>query len=315
MRRAVSRTARQYTIHTVIRLALTAITAAVLSCAETGQEQVTIPLYVAGTDLSQTTLAAGDVPVSVTRADLAFGPLYLCAGTTAGDLCDAARLEWLGTAVVDLTSETPRRVGDLEGSTGVVRSWMFDLGISSQLTSVEPVVLDAAAELGAVSLVVEGSALVDDASIPFRVAIPIMQTDDTELGVPILRKSTSDAFERNVDARDAGLIVRFDAGEWLANVDFRPYVEDAACAVGGAPIVCAGTIEQTCDDEGTAVSIRDCGTLEQACLPGTGCQSHLQLQADSEPYRALRNAVTSGSRPTFEWASRSNASRNGKQEQ
>ena len=80
----------------------------------------------------------GDVSVTIDRADLAFGPLYLCAGATAGDLCDTARFEWLDSAVVDTTLSDPVKVGELSGVTGTVRSWMYDLGLSSQLTREAP---------------------------------------------------------------------------------------------------------------------------------------------------------------------------------
>jgi len=84
-----------------------------VSCANTGRNEVTLPLFLAGTNVSTPLMSVGDIPVRITRADLAFGPLYLCAGNTAGDLCDTARLEWLDTAVVDTTSVTPRTASSM----------------------------------------------------------------------------------------------------------------------------------------------------------------------------------------------------------
>src|SRR5690606_17259403 len=96
------------------------VTVGALGCADVGQKNETITLFVAGTDLSEPVIAVGEIEVLVDRADLAFGPLYLCAGATAGELCDTARLEWLDSVVVDTTSPEPMQVGELTGVTGHV---------------------------------------------------------------------------------------------------------------------------------------------------------------------------------------------------
>jgi hypothetical protein len=233
-------------------------------CTDTEQDRVSVPLYVAGVDVSEPFMAVGDVAVTLERAELAFGPLYLCAGATAGDLCDTARLEWLDAVVVDTTSPIPVRAGELAGVTGPVRSWMYDLGISSQLTRSEPFVLDAARQLGDVSFRVEGWAHVRGARVPFSAAVPVQQTATTELGVPVVRKSTSESFAREVTADDLGLVVRFDPGSWIRSIDFRSYVED------------------------------------EACLNGAACEAWT-LTPDSEAFRSLHNALVSGARPAFEW--------------
>jgi hypothetical protein len=207
------------------RLALAVMTAVACGCADTGQERVTVPLFVAGTEIEQPIAATGNVQVVLERADLAFGPLVLCAGATAGDLCETARLEWLDTIVVDAISEQPVRAGDLSGVSGAVRSYMFDLGISSQLTRLEPYVLDAAAALDGASVVVAGTARIEAVAITFRAAVPIRQTDETELGVPVIRKSTHEPFSHVVGPDEPGLVVRFDPAPWIRSVDFRPYLE------------------------------------------------------------------------------------------
>ena len=203
--------------------ALALFAALVSGCGDSGQERVTIPLYVAGRDLSEPFAAAGDATVILERAALAFGPLYLCAGATAGDLCDTARVEWLGTVVADTIDPNVQFAGELTGVSGAVRSWMYDLGISSQLTRGEPFVLDAARELGDASLVLAGRAMVSGAEIPFSASIRVEQSDETELGVPIVRKSTSDTFGRELTPQETGLTVRFDPSVWLRRVDFRAY--------------------------------------------------------------------------------------------
>lgn len=283
-----------------LRPALAGLVILAAGCAETGQDRTQVPLFVAGADVSEAIAAVGDVPVTIDRADLAFGPLYLCAGVTAGDLCETARLEWLETVVVDTAVSEPAPAGELSGVTGPVRSWMYDLGISSQLTRTEPFVLGAASELGDTSFVLEGRAVVDEIEIPFAASVPIQQTADTELGVPVVRKSNSESFFRDVQSDEAGLVVRFDPAAWVRGLDFRPYVVNENCDFDGAPIVCDGRLERTCEN-GTELSNRDCGELGQVCLPEEGCADELTIENGSEAHRSLRNALVSGDRPSFDW--------------
>jgi hypothetical protein len=125
------------------------------ACGESSQEHVRFPLFVAGSD-HEAFDAVGDVSVNIEQADLAFGPLYFCAGAQAGELCDTARLEWLESVVVRATDAEPRWAGEITGVTGPVRSWMYDLGFVSLLTQKQPLVLPAAHELGGVSLRITG---------------------------------------------------------------------------------------------------------------------------------------------------------------
>jgi hypothetical protein len=247
------------------RTALLMLAVLHFGCAETGQNRARVALFVAGTDVSAPVAAVGDVFVTIDRADLAFGPLYLCAGASAGDLCDTARLEWLETVVVDTMAPEPATAGALVGITGPVQSWMYDLGISSQLTRSTPFTLAAATELGGSSFVLEGRAAVGGIELPFSASVPIQQTDDTELGVPVVRKSTSESFFREVGTGESGLVVRFDPGAWVRNIDFRPYA------------------------------------LGQDCLPSQDCAERLEIESDTEAFRSLRNAIVSGGRPSFEW--------------
>ncbi len=191
-------------------------------CVE-GQQRVAIPLFVAGTTLTEPLRAAGDIEVQLDRADLAFGPLYLCAGATAGALCDTARAEWLDSVVIDTLSGEAVRAGELSGVSGQVRSYMYDLGISSQLTRSEPFVLDAARALGGASFALEGRAQVNGGEVVFRALIPVQQTTDTELGVPVIRKAATASFSHELASDDSGVVVRFDVRAWVEKVDFAPY--------------------------------------------------------------------------------------------
>jgi hypothetical protein len=234
------------------------------ACADAGGSDVTVPLYLSGTDVSDPFAAMGDVPVVLERADLAFGPLYLCAGARAGRLCETARLEWLGSAVVPATNPEPRRAGNLTGVSGQVRSFMYDLGITSLLTTTDPLVLPAAEELGGASLVVEGSADVDGVALPFHAEIRVAQESETEIGVPVVLGTTSEIFGHRVTAQEPGLFVEFDPRAWLQSVDFRALAQSAPCAPSSTVGPC-------------------------------------EIGPETQAARALHNAVVSGDRPRFEW--------------
>lgn len=236
-----------------------------LACTDVGQTYVELPLYAAGSELPPTLLAVGDVTLRIDRAELAFGPLYLCAGTQAGELCDTARLEWLRSTRIDLTDPEPRRAGTLTGTTGSVRSWMYDLGISSQLTRGEPFVLDAARQLGGASLLVRGSARSDGPEVPFEVAVVVQQGADVERGVPVIRKSPSDAFGHEIAETDSALWVTFDLSDWLARVDMRSALSASPCTLEG------------------------------------DCSEPLRLEPDGQAYRGLYQALVSGRRPELSW--------------
>lgn len=239
-----------------------------IGCGATGQDRVELELRVAGSAGTELQTRDGTV-LTLTRADLAFGPLYVCPGNQAGELCDTARLEWLDSTVIDLLDERSKRAGALLGVTGPVRSWMYDLGLPSTLTRDEPLVSSAAKKLGGVSLRVEGNAAVDAVQVPFTLAVAVRQGTDTERGVPVIRKSNSERFAHEVSTTDRNLLVRFDAHPWFANVDF------------------AELVESECEDG----------------LP-EGCPEVLVVPEDSRAERAVQNAVTSGARPEFKWNSR-----------
>jgi hypothetical protein len=241
------------------------IVAALAGCGDVGQSRVEVPLYVSGSRLAPTVTAVGDVLLAIDRAELAFGPLYLCAGTQAGELCDAARLEWLDSARVDLRNPQPKRAGTLSGTTGRVRSWMYDLGISSQLIHNEPFILDAAQDLGGASLRIEGRAVQGGSEAPFSVALLVQQGAEVERGVPVVRKGTGDVLNHDVTGLERSLVVRFDATAWLSKLDLRSELAASECATQG------------------------------------NCSEPLRLTSEGVAYRGLHHAVVSGRRPELDW--------------
>jgi hypothetical protein len=234
------------------------------ACGESAQQRAEVPLLLAGTEAAsfETNLA---VPVTLTRAELAFGPLYLCSGAQAGELCETARLEWRDSAVVDCLDSRSTEVGALVGVTGPVRSFMYDLGFSSVLTRDEPLELDAARELGGVSLRVEGRFTRNGEEHEFRAGVAVRQGAEVERGIPVVRKSLDDEFEHDVNGDESALLVRFDARPWVTAVDFE------------------ALFAELCPD------------------PSDGCPDPLVLDETTESYRAFAFAVGAGERPEFDW--------------
>lgn len=249
------------------RAPIAVLALALASCIDTGQERVSIPLEVVGVDASPF-VADVDWTIALDAADTAFGPLHLCAGGQAGSLCDTARLEWTGSVVVDALDPTPQPAGELVGVSGSVRSWMYDHGITSLLTQVEPLVLDAAVALGGNSIRLAGVARRDGVSLRFVLAMPLRQDELTEQGAPIVRKSANDAFDHDVVGDERALRVRFDPRPWLTTIDFDGLVAAADCAAEGPQFVCA---------------------IDAVLGP------------ESQAGRALRTAIVAGRRPEFEW--------------
>jgi hypothetical protein len=188
------------------------------ACVDVGQQEVSLPLTVRGNQAAKAQ-QVGAWDLELTRAELAFGPLYLCAGYQAGALCDTARLEWLDAAVVDLLDDEAREVGTLQGSSGEVRSNMYDLGFISLLTQTDSVALSAAESLGGMSVVFEGTAHKQTDSIPFVIEMPLTQETGTERGVSLVRSSRSDRISHDVTGKERALEVHFDPAGWFSHLE------------------------------------------------------------------------------------------------
>lgn len=230
-----------------------------VACSSAPQDFVDVPLVARGTSPSGLSLDEG-VRLSLTRADVAFGPLYVCAGAQAGDNCDTARLEWRESAVVNTLDEEPQEIGILSGVTGEVRSFMFDYGITSLLTESEPQIQAAASELGGMSLLVEGVATIDGTEVPFTIGVVVTQTNETERGVSVIRKSSSDVFGGEVTENTSMLEVVFEPAEWLKALR-RADFETAApnCALGES---------DSCEEVTFDATSRVAGIVGQAMTAG-----------------------------------------------
>lgn len=200
-----------------------------MACGDTTQEQVAVPLSVQGQTPSATVRAQGDISVTLTEATLVVGPLYLCAAAQAGDLCEAARLEWIDAVAVNALAPGDVRAGTLVGADGVVRSWMLDLGRPAVLTQDTALHTEATRALGGASVRITGTAKVRGATMAFAASVEMAQPRGAVQTVPLLRRGLTAGFPHTVTADDPGVRITVDATGWLVGVDFTAFFDAAGC--------------------------------------------------------------------------------------
>lgn len=196
------------------------------SCVDTGTVVTDVELRLRGTR-TEAFQGRDGWTVELTAARLAFGPLSLCPGNSAGAFCNTARGEWLDSAVVDALDEMSHGVGDLVATSGPVHSWMYDYGLVSLLTRPDLYVTDAARELGNHSVDIVGCAQRQQQRVCFQIRTDVSQSDDTEKGVPVVRVNDVDEIDNLASAER--LTLTFDAREWVGGIDFQRMAADSAC--------------------------------------------------------------------------------------
>ncbi|MBK9753700.1 MAG: hypothetical protein IPO88_09375 [Nannocystis sp.] len=186
-----------------------------LACGSSGGEPFSYPLAAVGAGAGP--FPVGDWQVTLTRAEVAIGPIYVCATAAASpDLCDVALAEFTEVAVVDALAPAAE-IGELHARPGEPRSAMLDYGISWFTTQSRP---EALAALGH-SARLAGTAVRDGASLNFDAQVDV---------VPPLRGSPALVGVRaHSEFQDEGsrLELRLDPRAWLTGVDF-----DALAASG-----------------------------------------------------------------------------------
>lgn len=316
-------------------LALGAVLSA-SACVSTGARRTSFELQVAGTSVERFP-GRGGSELSLEEARLAFGPLYLCPGATAGELCEEAVAEFLGSVVVDALDSSPHAVGTMSAVTAPALSFMYDLGISSLLTEQRPVVQEAAEALGGVSFRVRGVALVDELRIPFRAAVPVQLTGNDEdgdggarsssVGIPVIRSCSAqsagceDPFDRHdISDDDMLLSAAFDPRPWLDGIDFPAMVERGSCdgdspggddpggdfldqpAADEQSLICDGNVELRCAAGGGELARRDCGVADEVCLKGLGCTTELVFDSsEQQGFNAIQIELQTQGRARFSW--------------
>ncbi len=167
------------------------------------------------------TFDVGGVTVRLSRAELAFGPVYLCAASSgSATLCRSALGELLDVTRVDLLASGPTPLGRVRGFTGSVRSASYDLGLHWFDTSYAVEASPEAPE--GHSLVVVGTlARSGEPEVPFRLSLDAVPQYQGQRAVPTAEAVT------DITTAPTRLVVTFDPEAWLRQIDFEAVLQSA----------------------------------------------------------------------------------------
>lgn len=199
------------------RLALVSLLLDVLllaACNDTGRAYVDIPLHaVGGPDRLETD---DGWSVSITRAELALGPIWLCATESASpEFCDASVLELTDSVRIDALDPEMQLLATMRGVTGTARSVMFDYGISW---------LPTASRARPTSGAIDGHSARFEARATHTDGRTFELACDLDLlppmqGAVVIRGQRIEA--REIVSSDDALVVRVDATRWLSRLDYE----------------------------------------------------------------------------------------------
>ncbi|UJR85307.1 hypothetical protein [Sandaracinus amylolyticus] len=197
-------------------------------CAETGREYVEVPLFVAG---GESSFSSEGWTLTLTRADVAFGPLYLCSTESASpEHCESAILELTSAVTIDGVDPSLQSVGNTFGITGTARSGMWDYGISWLPTETRARPLEGAVD-GESSARFVAQVTHEDGRA-FEVQADLAIAPSTR-GVIVVRGRRVE--EHEITSSDDALTVRVDPIAWWQRVDLDRLA--ARAAEGEDPVV------------------------------------------------------------------------------
>lgn len=192
-----------------LRTVLLTSVLALLACGDTGQQRLQIPVSAQGSQRDFSEVA--DARFTLERAELGFGPLYLCATEGADvELCEVALAELLQTVTIDGLARESVAVGTLAATTGSVRSALYDYGISWLLTQQAPRASEGAPD--GHSLMLAGTVTRAEQTLRFEAQIEIEPRAAGDAALNALATS------RELRAGDH-LMLSVDPYRWLARIN------------------------------------------------------------------------------------------------
>lgn len=187
-----------------------------VGCSGTGLGYLEVPLHVAGTEGARAPVMQGDLTLTLERAEVGVGPLWLCATENASpESCESALLELRGAVPVDALEPSPVMVATLTGVTGTARTAMFDYGISWLAPASRARALEGAPSGHSAVFRARVVRASDGLAFGVEADVDIVPTMAGALAIPGRR---IDAHELSPDRPDA-LVVRVDVGAWWSRVD------------------------------------------------------------------------------------------------
>lgn len=180
------------------------------ACGDTGRARVEIPL--SGSGVAPRSVALGEAVLTLTRADVGFGPAYFCASEAGrAELCEVALAELRETVMVHALDPAAQTLGVMQGTSGEVRSAIYDLGITWLLTENQPRALPNAPEGHGVIL--EGQLARGAQSLHFRAAIDIPPRTRGDAAINAQRTRAT------IDEAGARLALAIDPHAWVDRLD------------------------------------------------------------------------------------------------
>lgn len=197
-------------------------------CDETGRERARVALEARG--VGATSFVEAGFTITITRADVAFGPAYLCATRgSSTELCEVAVIETTVAHPFDALDPAAQPLGELLGLTGTIRTAQYDLGIAFLLPDTEPRPLPGA--IDGHSVVLEGTATDGVTTIDFVVDVDVVAKVSGNTAIVGAR------VDGTIPAAGATLTVGAEPARWLAGLDWAQIT--ALPHAPGAPVVIA----------------------------------------------------------------------------
>ena len=185
--------------------------AMVAGCIESPQTMVDYQAVALNDGVS--TVASGEWKITLSRAELAFGPVYFCAAAVGSStLCASSIAELTSVTKIDGLASLPTSLGTVHGFTGKIQSASYDYGITWFDTTTQPIVAPVAPFGHSARL--EGEARRGDVRVPFTADIDVVPQFQGQRAVPTAHVSA------DVDSSAYRLEVHFDPGAWVRQLDF-----------------------------------------------------------------------------------------------
>jgi len=181
-----------------------------LSCGDAGRDRVRVPVTASGEQAREVAIDGG--VLRLTRAEVAVGPLYLCATKSAEiELCETALAELLDVRAFDALSQQEQPLGTLDGTSGTIRSGFFDYGISWTLTQQAPRASEGSVDGHSARLV--GTLEAEDgANLSFVADVDVTPLSAGDAAVNGLKSL------HELDAATSALDIHVDPSRWLRRI-------------------------------------------------------------------------------------------------